>query len=251
MDNVKVDFVIMKKQMRSTSSIVLAFMLAGCVEPRVREQYPLQENECEFFNKTDNMQVIWQGVRPDVQWQIPNEYLRYNYGGRSDGAILLRVRITDFAPFVPEAPKSRTEITQNFSTFLLNAYVDMDTMMLNRVGLRREAYRGLDPAPIIKKAKAASYGLYRFDPSDFGRYAFIGVGDGDLYIVHKDNHVTDIIACNADGSVPFPGCAHNFSTEYMDVKLGYRKPHLKDWEKIKKRATDFVDCAYLQTAEKK
>lgn len=227
---------------------MLALLTLGSCDSRIKPQYPIQAHVCDFFENTQDMQVIWQGIEkeevPDVQWQIPSEYLRRHYGGQSDGSILLRVRITDFAPFVAEYTGERTEISENFGTLLFRSIVDAERIAILKLRLTYSLTEEIDFGPALEKAKDAKYGLKQFFVEDFDAAYFY---PENFFIALGDGGVTDVIGCSSIGSVPFPRCSHEFRSEYADIMIGYGLDFLPEWRAIRDRAEMFARCAFVAT----
>ena len=181
---------------------------------------------------------------PDVQWQIPSEYLRGNYGGKSDGSILLRIRITDFAPFVPEYTGERTEISKNFGTLLIRSIVSTERIAILKLGLTNSLTEEVSFAPALSKAREAEFGLKQFLREDFPSRSFF---PADFYVAVSESDVTDVISCSRRGEVPYPQCWHEMRTENADIKLHYDLEYLKNWKSIKGRVNRFLDCAHVTT----
>ncbi|MFV0386973.1 hypothetical protein, partial [Paracoccus sp. (in: a-proteobacteria)] len=57
--------------------------------------------------------------------------------------------------------------------------------------------------------------------------------------------ITDVIICVKEGERPFPICEHFIDIPLADMKLHYRRSHLKDWKTLSAQARAFWDCATI------
>jgi len=79
--------------------------------------------------------------------------------------------------------------------------------------------------------KGDKFGLTDYVPKDFR-----GINDAqlrqELLLGVENGQLVRYIRCNVDGSVPFPGCEHEFVYLNLFFTLGYGKTQLPKWRAI-------------------
>ena len=61
----------------------------------------------------------------------------------------------------------------------------------------------------------------------------------------SDDRLDDVIVCNIDGQVPFPGCSHEFVDGNFLVRVTYGKRYLPQWRAVKELTTKLL-TAFLR-----
>jgi len=155
-----------------------------------------------------------------------------------DGA-LLDVDIRDFSQW-NETPK-KLEQKQFKLGILVSDFIELEEIV--EFLTRSQADLAMDDKvnfPIV----TAEYGLERLDhPRVAGSWR-----DTEVFFFRSKTRlngagsISDLITCTLPGSVPFPGCSQRMSTPLADIKVNYRREHLKDWKIVSGKTREFWSC---------
>jgi hypothetical protein len=85
----------------------------------------------------------------------------------------------------------------------------------------------------------------KFGLSDYAPKNFRGPNDAqlrqELLLSVESGHLVSYIRCDVDGSVPFPGCNHEFVHLNLFFTLGYGKTQLPNWRVIEDAVKKLFD----------
>lgn len=71
----------------------------------------------------------------------------------------------------------------------------------------------------------------------------------DLFRSYENERLKTHIDCSIIGTVPSPGCSHNFAINDVKVKLHYPRSRLKDWQQIEATARKLIQSWVKGRAE--
>jgi hypothetical protein len=223
----------------AVASIALAALPVAAEDVAHPDVCHLFQTETAFTTQTLYMQM--EDVRHTIT--VPTVYFEDRFD-RVDGsehrAQLFRVMIDDFTPVSRPmtAQLNMAGRSADYFSFILEDPIDL-----------------ADRVPI--KAGALATG----DGRDLSRYHYIEADHaleqlvplsgeptyGDLFVDRDDNGaIVAILTCTNDPVAVSQGCNHEYRAFEIDLRLGYRRTQLPDWQELQAKVTRFVECALTQ-----
>ncbi|MFK7876532.1 MAG: hypothetical protein AB8B71_12245, partial [Paracoccaceae bacterium] len=185
----------------------------------------------DFFVK------IWNEANPFLV-SVPTAFLDRSFRpspASTQDSLLLDVDIRGFVPW-------EGGNLENHMGILVTEYIDLNEIAQSQAKLQTgtplstDVQYPIESAPFGLKELVFEKGQTRRDASN-------------IYVASQDfetddpNGITDVIVCKKDGEVPYPSCQHYIDAPLADIKVSYRRGHLRDWVLISEQVRDFWDCA--------
>lgn len=186
------------------------------------------------FDRAANAKIVEGGVETTVAghlYHILHGYLQYPVGDDEYG-FLLAAELPDMSPPSNTFPG-------------LSAHVLIDV---------QDQSTTTDPAFRLGVAKKI-YGPLKPRGKRFGLSYYLGSTEGiaprthipavppeqtfeEVFISPPPSEV--FLTCNGDGAVPYPGCDEVFRADGLLFQVSFRKPHLREWKRIRVEAIKLV-----------
>lgn len=260
------------------SFICLSFIsLSGCgaidnyineALEKQRVPFPIQENVCDFFDKTDYMREYWIGTPdifdvPDVKVRIPSEYMDWRLEaskkvGRWDGAIGFGIRPLDFAPSqsyisvkeYPNGPidpaRPKYKVANGGLLLKRPGFISIDTRMFSLGTSSIETAENFPEDEFIAQSLASeeAEGLLYYP---LGRSY---LGKERLYYAENDRILIEF-SCSPrerelSGEHYNASCSMYVNLGPVLAKLRFDRDFLPEWRSLLAKTEEFVECMIVE-----
>lgn len=223
----------------AVASIALAALPVAAEDVAHPDVCHLFETETAFTTQTLYMQM--EDVRHTIT--VPTVYFEDRFD-RVDGiehrAQLFRVMTDDFTPVSRPmtAELNMAGRSADYFTFLLQDPIDL----VDRIPIKAGALATGDGRDLTRyEYIEADYGLEQLVPFS-GEPTY-----GDLFVGRDDKGaIFTILTCTNDPTFVSQGCTHEYRAFEIDVRLGYRRTQLPNWQDLQAKVTRFLECALTQ-----
>lgn len=195
--------------------------------------------DCDF-SKVDGpilTGVLPRHQRPSLNLQVPRGYLKNPITDGEQGADGTVLMFMNMETFLPERKPLPSEPSDN-----------LNEVERQRNQLMMLVWDAATPSAILENlARSYQVNVRIAEGLSEGFVTMASKhGDKDLSVSISENEIRDVMLCDSQSSVKYPGCQHYFRFNEIDVQLDYRRIHLEDWRTVRQRSERFLQCIISQ-----